>query len=57
MIAVPGVVMANGPDVKIIALKQQGKDSSRQEKQIDVLVYVLYGITADEQKIIEGQTI
>jgi adenine-specific DNA-methyltransferase len=40
---------------KIISLKQQGKDSSEQEKKIDELVYKLYDITADEQKIIEGQ--
>lgn len=38
---------------KIISLKQQGKDSSEQEKKIDELVYKLYNITADEQKIIE----
>lgn len=38
---------------KIIALKQQGKDSSEQEKKIDELVYKLYDITPDEQKIIE----
>lgn len=40
---------------KIISLKQQGKDSSEQEKKIDELVYKLYDITQDEQKIIEGQ--
>lgn len=40
---------------KIILLKQQGKDSSEEEKKIDELVYKLYDITADEQKIIEGQ--
>jgi len=40
---------------KIISLKQQGKDSNEQEKKIDELVYKLYDITADEQKIIEGQ--
>jgi len=40
---------------KIISLKQQGKDSSEQEKKIDELVYKLYDITPDEQKIIEGQ--
>lgn len=39
---------------KIIALKQQGKDSSEQEKKIDELVYKLYDITPDEQKIIEA---
>lgn len=40
---------------KIISLKQQGKDSSEQEKEIDELVYKLYDIKPDEQKIIEGQ--
>lgn len=40
---------------KIISLKQQGKDSVEQEKIIDELVYKLYDITTDEQKIIEGQ--
>ncbi|MEP7198090.1 MAG: Eco57I restriction-modification methylase domain-containing protein [Saprospiraceae bacterium] len=40
---------------KIIALKQQGKDSSEQEKKIDELVYKLYEITIGEQKIIEEQ--
>lgn len=39
---------------KIISLKQQGKDSSEQEKKIDELVYKLYNITPDEQKIIEA---
>jgi adenine-specific DNA-methyltransferase len=40
---------------KIISLKQQGKDSSEQEKKIDELVYKLYNITPDEQRIIERQ--
>ncbi len=40
---------------KIISLKQQGKDSSEQEKKIDELVYKLYDIKPDEQRIIEGQ--
>jgi adenine-specific DNA-methyltransferase len=40
---------------KIISLKQQGKDSSEHEKKIDELVYKLYDIKPDEQKIIEGQ--
>lgn len=39
---------------KIIALKQQGKDSSEPEKKIDEMVYKLYDITPEEQKIIEG---
>lgn len=40
---------------KIILLKQQGEDSNDFEKKIDELVYELYDITPDEQKIIEGQ--
>lgn len=40
---------------KIISLKQQGKDSSEQEKKINELVYKLYDITTAEQKIIEGK--
>lgn len=40
---------------EIISFKQQGKDSSEQEKKIDELVYKLYDITPEEQKIIEGQ--
>ncbi len=39
---------------KIIALKAKGKDSSELEKQIDQLVYKLYDITPEEQKIIEA---
>jgi hypothetical protein len=40
---------------KVISLKQESKDSSEHEKKIDELVYKIYDITADEQKIIEGQ--
>ncbi len=40
---------------KIIAQKEQGKDSSKLESEIDLLVYKLYDITIVEQKIIEGQ--
>lgn len=40
---------------KIISLKQQGKDSTEQEMKIDELVYKLYDIKPDEQKIIKGQ--
>ena len=39
---------------KIIVAKQQGKNTSPLEKEIDILVYKLYNITAAEQKIIEG---
>lgn len=40
---------------KILDSKQQGKDSLALERKIDELVYKLYGITPDEQKIIEGR--
>lgn len=39
---------------KIISLKEQGKDSSKQENEIDELVYKLYNITNDEIRIIEN---
>jgi hypothetical protein len=39
----------------IISLKKQGKDSSDYERKIDELVYKLYDITPEEQKIIEGK--
>ncbi len=38
---------------KILEAKQQGNDTMDLEKQIDVLVYKLYGITEEEIKIIE----
>ena len=38
----------------ILSEKKQGIDSSESEKQIDQLVYKLYNITPEEQKIIEG---
>jgi len=39
---------------KILDQKKQGEDSSENERKIDELVYNLYDITEDEQKIIEG---
>ncbi|MCX6277064.1 MAG: hypothetical protein NT004_03075 [Bacteroidetes bacterium] len=39
---------------KIIAQKQQGDNSDGNERRIDELVYKLFEITPDEQKIIEG---
>ena len=39
---------------KILEAKQQGKDSTNNEKKIDDLVYKLYDLTTGEQKIIEG---
>lgn len=40
---------------KILIAKQQGKASKELEKELDDLVYKLFDITIDEQKIIEGQ--
>ena len=41
---------------KIIAQKQQSKDSTENEKKIDESVYILYDITPEEQKTIERNT-
>lgn len=38
---------------KIIAQKQQGKDTTTLEAKIDELVYKLYDLTAEEIKIVE----
>ncbi len=38
---------------KIILQKQQAKDTTELEKQIDELVYKLYGLTNDESKIVK----
>jgi hypothetical protein len=35
--------------------QRNGKDSVVFEREIDELIYKLYDITAEEQKIIEGQ--
>ncbi|TAH03863.1 MAG: hypothetical protein EAZ15_01545 [Sphingobacteriales bacterium] len=40
---------------KIISQKQQGEDTKNYENQIDKLVYQLYDITEDEQKLIENK--
>ncbi len=40
---------------KIISQKQQGEDTKSYEDQIDKLVYQLYDITEDEQKLIENK--
>ena len=40
---------------KILTAKQQGKNSLDLENQIDDLVYKLFDITTEEQKIIEGR--
>ncbi|SDD21076.1 type IIG restriction enzyme/methyltransferase [Williamwhitmania taraxaci] len=39
---------------KVLKAKQDGTDSNDLEKQIDQLVYKLYDITTEEQKLIEG---
>lgn len=43
---------------KILSLRQQDKaaDTSQLEKQIDQLVYQLYGLTEEEIKIVEGES-
>lgn len=40
---------------QILQSKQQGKDTTQLEKQIDQLVYQLYGLTEEEIKIVEGE--
>lgn len=40
---------------KIIAQKQRGEDTKTNETLIDKMVYELYHITAEEQKLIEGK--
>jgi adenine-specific DNA-methyltransferase len=40
---------------KIIAQKEQGKNSKENETKIDELVYKLYDLTTEEQKIIEDK--
>ena len=40
---------------KIIAQKQKGEDTKTNETLIDKMVYELYHITEDEQKLIEGK--
>lgn len=39
---------------EISILKQQGKDTSKEENQIDQLIYQLYELSEEEIKIIEG---
>ncbi len=39
---------------EITKLKQQGKDTQKEEQQIDQLVYELYGLTEEEINIIEN---
>jgi len=39
----------------IIAKKARGEDSTAEEKQIDLMVYKLYGLTYEEVKIVDPQ--
>ena len=39
---------------KILTAKEQNQDTAELEKQIDVLVYQLYGLTEEDIKIVEG---
>ncbi len=39
---------------QILTAKQQGKDTTALETEIDKMVYQLYHLTADEIKIIEN---
>ncbi len=39
---------------KILSAKEQNQDTAELERQIDVLVYQLYGLTEEEIKIVEG---
>jgi hypothetical protein len=40
---------------KILAAKKAGNDTSALEREIDVLVYGLYGLTDEEILIVEGK--
>ncbi len=40
---------------QILAKKQRGEDTTRLEREIDELVYGLYGLTAEEIAVVEGQ--
>ncbi|MCX6152727.1 MAG: Eco57I restriction-modification methylase domain-containing protein [Candidatus Kapabacteria bacterium] len=39
----------------ILDKKEQGKDSGKEEKEIDLMVYKLYDLTEEEIKIVEGR--
>ncbi len=39
---------------KILSAKEQNQDTTELERQIDVLVYQLYGLTEEDIKIVEG---
>lgn len=47
----PFIMLVN----QILEAKEKGEDSSTLEKEIDDLVYKLYDISAEEQKLIEGK--
>lgn len=50
---------AQAPFIKlvdeILSLKNAGKDTSRQENEIDEMVYKLYALAPEEIKIVEGK--
>jgi len=37
----------------ILAKKERSEDTSEEERQIDEMVYALYGLTAKEIKVVE----
>lgn len=39
----------------ILSKKEQGKDTSQEEEQIDEMVYALYGLTTEEIAVVEGK--
>ena len=39
----------------ILAKKENGENTDAEEKQIDMMVYNLYGLSEEEIEIIEGQ--
>jgi hypothetical protein len=39
----------------ILAKKEQGEDTSQEERKIDEMVYALYGLTTEEIAVVEGK--
>ena len=40
---------------KILKLKKSGKSTSELEKEIDAIVYEMYGLSKEEIKVVEGK--
>jgi hypothetical protein len=40
---------------KILAGKERGEDTTALEREIDEIVYGLYGLTAEEIAVVEGR--